>query len=281
MEDNNCYIGRPIAKSQALTINNARFVCELSEQSIERFVTYIFKQFFFFKKYFFSRRESRDKTLDQSERERLNQPFITDNLRRLEILTDITFEATKGNLIGVCGHVASGKSSLLLAALGQLKMAEGQLMRDGSCAYVSQEPWIVNASLKENILFGEIFDHKRYYETLSVCCLKDDIRQLPNRDETEIGERGVNLSGGQKQRVALARAFYANRLVWVTYHWFTITNGYYFGFRDIYFLDDPLSAVDANVSHQIFENLILSALGEKTVVIVTHQINVIKFIRSI
>ena len=90
-------------------------------------------------------------------------------------------------------------------------MTTGQLMREGTCAYVSQQAWIVNASFKENILFGEEYDAKRYYKTLTVCCLKEDLYAFPNGDETEIGERGINLSGGQKQRLSLARAFYANR----------------------------------------------------------------------
>lgn len=129
----------------------------------------------------------------------------------VQILTDITFGAPKGKLIGICGQVGSGKSSLLLAILGQLQIIKGQLSREGSCAYVSQQAWIVNATLKENILFGEQFDAKRYYQALTICSLKDDLNMLPGGDETEIGERGINLSGGQKQRVALARAFYANR----------------------------------------------------------------------
>lgn len=70
---------------------------------------------------------------------------------------------------------------------------------------------IVNTTVKENILFGNEFDTKRYYRALTVCNLKEDINMLPGGDETEIGERGINLSGGQKQRIALARALYANR----------------------------------------------------------------------
>lgn len=133
----------------------------------------------------------------------------------VEVLSDIKFGASKGGLIGICGHVGSGKSSLLLAALGQLKMTNGHILREGSCAYVSQQAWIVNATFKENILFGNQFDAKRYYQALTVCSLKEDLNMLPGGDETEIGERGVNLSGGQKQRVALARALYANRYFFV------------------------------------------------------------------
>ncbi|XP_066602982.1 ATP-binding cassette sub-family C member 5-like isoform X3 [Prorops nasuta] len=171
-------------------------------------------------------------------------------------LHDITFEGFKGKLTGICGHVGSGKSSLLLAALGQMRMLKGRLMRDGTCAYVSQQAWIVNATFKENILFGEQFDATRYYQALTVCCLKEDINMLPAGDETEIGERGINLSGGQKQRVALARALYAN--------------------REIYFLDDSLSSVDVHVAAYIFEHLIIGVLKNKTVLLVTHQIQFLK-----
>lgn len=146
---------------------------------------------------------------DKIELEKLNEP--SKQTQYVELLNDIKFQAAKGELVGICGQVGSGKSSLLLAALGQLKMTQGHISREGSCAYVSQQAWIVNTTLKENILFGNQFDAKRYYQALTVCNLKEDINMLPGGDETEIGERGINLSGGQKQRIALARALYANR----------------------------------------------------------------------
>ena len=91
---------------------------------------------------------------------------------------------------------------------------------NGDLAVVSQKPWIVNETLKNNILFGSQFDEKRYKEALQYSCLEPDLIILPNGDLTEIGEKGVNLSGGQKARVALAQSIYSN--------------------RDIYLLDDPL-----------------------------------------
>lgn len=168
------------------------------------------------------------------------------------VLHGINFCAPKGYLVGVCGTVGSGKTSLLLSIMGQMRLLNGQLARDGSCAYVSQHAWITNGTLRENILFGEAFVSTRYYTVIKSCAMNEDINQLPGGDLTEIGERGVNLSGGQKQRVSLARALYAN--------------------RDIYLLDDPLSAVDANVGLHIFDNCIQRELQNKTVVLVTHQI---------
>lgn len=154
-------------------------------------------------------RKNSSLTTDRStELENLNQP---QEVKYIEVLGDIHFGALKGKLVGICGHVGSGKSSLLLAALGQLRMTKGHILREGTCAYVSQQAWIVNGTFKENVLFGEEFDAKRYYHTITICNLKEDMNMLPGGDDTEIGERGVNLSGGQKQRVALARAYYANR----------------------------------------------------------------------
>lgn len=169
-----------------------------------------------------------------------------------EILFDINFFAPKGSLIGVCGPVGSGKSSLLAGILGHLYMTRGKLCREGACAYVSQQPWLVNATLRENILFGEKFIARKYYDVVQCCDLGVDIDSLPGGDNTEVGERGVNLSGGQKQRISLARALYSD--------------------RDIYLLDDPLSAVDSEVANTIFEKAILKALHSKTVVFISHHV---------
>ncbi|XP_076753800.1 ATP-binding cassette sub-family C member 5-like isoform X3 [Xylocopa sonorina] len=242
LEEHTCHVSKPIVRSQAVAIANGIFVYENSTFHANQLTSAKEKK------------KISSYVKDKVELTRLNEP--TKEMEYVEVLSDITFEAAKGGLIGICGHVGSGKSSLLLAALGQLKMTNGHILREGSCAYVSQQPWIVNATFRENILFGNQLDTTRYYQALTVCSLKDDLNILPGGDETEIGERGVNLSGGQKQRVALARAFYAN--------------------RDIYFLDDPLSAVDIHVSTYIFKNLILGALKDKCVIFVTHQVQFLK-----
>ncbi|XP_026185543.1 multidrug resistance-associated protein 5 isoform X6 [Mastacembelus armatus] len=131
----------------------------------------------------------------------------------------------KGSLVGICGSVGSGKSSLLSALLGQMTLLEGHVAASGGFAYVSQQAWILNDSLKENILFGNEYNQKKYNTVLEACCLLQDLAELPYGDMTEIGERGANLSGGQRQRVSLARALYSE--------------------QPILLLDDPLSAVDA------------------------------------
>ncbi|XP_022093741.1 multidrug resistance-associated protein 5-like [Acanthaster planci] len=184
-----------------------------------------------------------------------DEPTNPDDLKA-KTLFDIDLSLEKGQLTGVCGAVGSGKSSLISAILGQMHTMEGSLAVSGSFAYASQEPWIFNASLQENILFGAEMEENRYQTAIKACCLKQDLEILTDGDLTEIGERGINLSGGQKQRVSLARAVYAN--------------------RDVYLLDDPLSAVDAHVGLHIFNECIKGALQGKTVLFVTHQLQYLK-----
>uniref|UniRef100_A0A667X8H9 Si:ch211-221f10.2 n=1 Tax=Myripristis murdjan TaxID=586833 RepID=A0A667X8H9_9TELE len=158
----------------------------------------------------------------------------------------------QGTLVGICGSVGSGKSSLLSALLGQMTLLEGNVAVSGGFAYVSQQAWILNDSLKENILFGKEYDQEKYDAVLEACCLVPDLLELPYGDMTEIGERGANLSGGQRQRVSLARALYSE--------------------RPILLLDDPLSAVDAHVGSYLFHHAIRGAAKGRTVLFVTHQL---------
>ncbi|RXG53670.1 Multidrug resistance-associated protein 5 [Armadillidium vulgare] len=164
----------------------------------------------------------------------------------------LNYSKKRGELVGVCGGVGSGKSSLLLGLIGQMLLRKGSVAVAEDCAYVGQDSWILNASLRENILLGEHFDAKRYYKVMYACSLTEDVALLPAGDFTEIGERGINLSGGQKQRVSLARALYSN--------------------RNIYLFDDCLSAVDAHVGQHIFKWVFKYALKSKTVIFVTHQL---------
>ncbi|XP_060041595.1 ATP-binding cassette sub-family C member 12 isoform X4 [Erinaceus europaeus] len=133
-----------------------------------------------------------------------------------------------------------------------MQLQQGIVAVSGTLAYVSQQAWIFHGSVRENILFGEKYDHHRYQHTVRVCALQEDLNSLPYGDLTEIGERGLNLSGGQRQRISLARAVYSN--------------------NEIYLLDDPLSAVDAQVGKHVFEECIKKTLRGKTVVLVTHQL---------
>ena len=146
------------------------------------------------------------------------------------------------------------QSSLLSALLGEMEKLSGNVNISGSLAYVSQQAWIQNAKLKDNILFGSKLDENKYNKAIDNCALLSDLDILAAKDETEIGEKGINLSGGQKQRVSLARAVYAD--------------------ADIYLLDDPLSAVDSHVGKHIFDKVIGpdGCLNNKTRVLVTHAV---------
>ncbi|XP_060715255.1 ATP-binding cassette sub-family C member 12 [Tachysurus vachellii] len=172
-------------------------------------------------------------------------------------LRNITFTLPKGNLLGVCGNVGSGKTSLISSILELMHLQSGSVSINGTLAYVSQQAWIFHGSVRDNILMGEPFDQERYNRVVHACSLKPDLALLPYGDQTEIGERGLNLSGGQKQRVSLARAVYSN--------------------RDIFLLDDPLSAVDAHVGKHIFEECIKKELKGKSVILVTHQLQYLEF----
>ncbi|XP_028651533.1 canalicular multispecific organic anion transporter 1 [Erpetoichthys calabaricus] len=169
-------------------------------------------------------------------------------------LKNVTLDIKPGKLVAVVGAVGSGKSSLVSAMLGEMENVKGYVNTKGSVAYVPQQAWIQNATLRDNILFGSDLKMSRYQTVLEACALLPDMPLLPGRDLTEIGEKGINLSGGQKQRVSLARAVYSN--------------------ADLYILDDPLSAVDAHVGKHLFEKVIgpKGLLANKTRILVTHGV---------
>ncbi|XP_064490303.1 multidrug resistance-associated protein 1-like isoform X2 [Ornithodoros turicata] len=171
------------------------------------------------------------------------------------VLKDINLTVPKGSLVAIVGKVGSGKSSLISAILGDMERRHGTINTQGSVAYVAQQAWIQNATVRDNILFQKEMDSDRYNATVEQCALQSDLAVLPGGDMTEIGEKGINLSGGQKQRVSLARAVYSG--------------------ADLYLLDDPLSAVDSHVGKHIFENVIgpQGVLKDKTRLLVTHGIS--------
>lgn len=179
------------------------------------------------------------------------------------ILHNIDFSARKGELSCIVGRVGSGKSSFICAFLGDMYKVHGQVFTRGKIAYVAQQPWIMNASVKENILFGHRYDPEFYQRTVEACALVDDFKALPDGDRTEVGEKGISLSGGQKARVALARAVYAR--------------------ADIYFLDDPLSAVDQHVGRHLIDNVLgpQGLLKTKTRILATNAISVLSQADSI
>eukprot|EP00358_Blepharisma_japonicum_P003110 CAMPEP_0202945248 /NCGR_PEP_ID=MMETSP1395-20130829/6221_1 /ASSEMBLY_ACC=CAM_ASM_000871 /TAXON_ID=5961 /ORGANISM="Blepharisma japonicum, Strain Stock R1072" /LENGTH=223 /DNA_ID=CAMNT_0049645023 /DNA_START=1349 /DNA_END=2017 /DNA_ORIENTATION=+ len=142
-----------------------------------------------------------------------------------------------------------------MGLLGEINIVQGDYKLNHTVAYASDEPWLVAGSIKENILMGLEYDENVYKETVAACALTKDFELFETGDETLVGDRGITLSGGQKARISLARAVYSQ--------------------KEILFLDDPLSAVDAEVSGILFNDCIKKALKGKTVILVTHQVNIL------
>ncbi|XP_041621430.1 ATP-binding cassette sub-family C member 10 isoform X2 [Vulpes lagopus] len=163
-------------------------------------------------------------------------------------------EVKKGVLVGIVGKVGCGKSSLLAAVAGELHRLRGRVAVWGlskGFGLATQEPWIQFATIRDNILFGKTFDAQLYKEVIEACALTDDLHILPAGDQTEVGEKGVTLSGGQRARIALARAIYQE--------------------KELYLLDDPLAAVDADVASHLLHRCILGVLSHTTRLLCTHR----------
>uniref|UniRef100_A0AAQ6ADP7 ATP-binding cassette, sub-family C (CFTR/MRP), member 10 n=1 Tax=Amphiprion ocellaris TaxID=80972 RepID=A0AAQ6ADP7_AMPOC len=175
--------------------------------------------------------------------------------RRLNSCLYVRVCLVQGSLVVVVGKVGCGKSSLLAALTGELNRLGGVLYvadRESGFGLASQESWIQHASVRDNILFGKDYEAAFYQAVIDACALSDDLNVLPNGDKTEVGENGVTLSGGQKARLALARAVYMD--------------------KDIYLLDDPLAAVDADVAEHLMKKCIMELLRGKTRILCTHRI---------
>lgn len=175
-------------------------------------------------------------------------------------MKDLNLTVKTNSFVGVVGPVGSGKSSLMNALLGEMINIKGRVNINGklSVAYVPQTAWIQNVTLRENILFGKPYEKKKYDRVIHACALKQDLAILKAGDQTEIGEKGINLSGGQKQRVNLARACYSD--------------------ADLYFLDDPLSAVDSHVAKHLFDKVLSSTTGllkDKTRILATNNLTIL------
>lgn len=167
-------------------------------------------------------------------------------------VSDIRLDISDESLVAVVGEVGAGKTSLLNVLLGELPLLDGKVIINGKVSYASQESWIFEGTVRDNIMFVEEYDKQRYEKVVRACGLEKDFDLFPNGDLTFIGERGISLSGGQKARINLARAVYRK--------------------ADIYLLDDPLSAVDTVVGKHIFEACINEFLGDKIRILVTHQL---------
>ncbi|XP_074328761.1 ABC transporter C family member 2-like [Apium graveolens] len=180
--------------------------------------------------------------------------FSWDSKSEKPTLSNVNLDIPCGSLVAIVGSTGEGKTSLISAMLGELPaVADTSVVIRGTVAYVPQVSWIFNATVRQNILFGSVFEPSRYSKAIDVTALGHDLDLLPGGDLTEIGERGVNISGGQKQRVSMARAVYSD--------------------SDVYVFDDPLSALDAHVARQVFEKCIKEELRGRTRVLVTNQLH--------
>jgi len=173
------------------------------------------------------------------------------------ILSNISLNISPGELCAIVGRVGSGKSTLCSAILNETITRGESVSLNGTIAYVAQSPWILNATLRDNILFGKPFIQQKYDNIVKACQLSHDLSLLDFGDMTEIGENGINLSGGQKQRVSIARAAYAE--------------------ADIVVLDDPLSALDPEVGKKLFDQCIVRLMNGRTRILVTNQLQSLKF----
>lgn len=188
-------------------------------------------------------RQGSDFEVDSAELE-TQKPFSINNLN---------LSIKRGELVAIVGAVGSGKSSILSALVGEMRKGQGAVQLSGTIGFCAQVPWIMNATVRDNILFGRPFDEEKYRRVVHAAALEPDFEIFPNGDDTEIGERGITISGGQKQRLNIARATYFD--------------------ADIILLDDPLSAVDAHVGNHLFEKCIVGELGDRTRLLVTHQLH--------
>lgn len=222
-------------------------------------------------------------------KQKFQVPIKDRTLKEIISLKNIDLKIKRGSFVVIIGETGAGKTSLLNAMIGEMinlpdhvtkeigamdrpiKEGEMRYLEDrllaedltgkspinvkGTTGYCEQQAWIQNNKFRDNVLFGSEFDKRRYVETVLACQLEPDLANMPAGDLTEIGEKGINLSGGQKARLALARSIYKR--------------------PDVLLMDDPVSALDANVRKQIFEQVFVGLMKDKTRVLVTHAVDFI------
>ncbi len=264
--DNDNHYNKDDSNDNAIIIENASFVWETATQEekdlIENNDPFKFKS---------KKKESKDKpdtqvdttaTLKNEDLDvNKDDPENKTPTSKFKGLNDINLSIKKNELIILTGSIGTGKTSLLYAISGMMQKTNGNLFINGKLNFCSY-PWIQNTTIRENIIFGSKFDEKRYNKIINICELNNDLNILPAGDLTEIGEKGINLSGGQKSRINLARSIYLN---------YDNNNSF-----DIILLDDVLSAVDAKVGKNIMNNCIIDYLKNKTRILATHQLSLIK-----
>ncbi|EDW08107.1 probable multidrug resistance-associated protein lethal(2)03659 [Drosophila mojavensis] len=199
--------------------------------------------------------ESKEKSITFSQvTASWNKPSVRQ--ARTAHIEDISFKLLQTQLVGIVGNVGSGKSTLLNVILGEVELMQGRIEVHGKLSYAPQEPWIFQASIRDNIVFVEPYEEQRYRAVVHACQLDCDLAMLPHGDATVVGERGISLSGGQKARISLARAVYRK--------------------ADIYLFDDPLAAVDSRVGKLLMDKCFNRFLGDKLRILVTHHVQLLQ-----
>jgi len=190
---------------------------------------------------------------------------ILPEIEIIELLKDIKLTVEKGDLIAIVGPIGAGKTCLLNAILNNLDVLNNTFNKkikiNGTVAYIPQKAWILNDTIKNNIIFKSPFNSEKYQTVVRICQLMPDFELFKLGDMTPVSDKGANLSGGQKTRINIARAVYSD--------------------SDIYLFDDPLSALDSHVGEAIFKGLIKDYLKNKTVLVVTHALQYIPMMNKV
>ena len=168
-------------------------------------------------------------------------------------LKDANLFIGTGQLVAVVGPVGAGKSTLLKAILGECYIHEGEVTRPAKVSYLSQEPWVIEGTIRDNVLMGEEINENKYWNVIKLCQLEHDLKDMIKGDNTQVGEEGKLLSQGQKSRLALARCLYRD--------------------SDLYLMDDPFSSVDLNVAEEIMSKVVKEFLNGKTRILVINDID--------
>ena len=171
------------------------------------------------------------------------------------LISDISFTIKKGEFIAILGQTGSGKSCLINSIMNNFNLLshKNTVIVNGTVSYDPQQAWVMNDTIKNNILFFNEMNEERYNKVIKVCQLLPDFDSFPKRDENEISSSGGNLSGGQRARVSLARCLYKD--------------------ADLYLLDDPLASIDAKVGNNIFKEAFADYLKDKGRILITNELS--------
>lgn len=187
----------------------------------------------------------------------IDASFSKDLTSETPCLRDISIQVPMGKMTIITGPPGSGKSALLSAILGEMVLDSGIMEWSRGCnlAYCSQPPWLMNATVQENILFGQGYNWRKYKKVLHAVGLNFDLTMWPARDRTEVGEQGNLLTEGQRQRISLARALYssANTII----------------------MDDPFSTMEPHLARSVFDDSVIRRIlkQKRTAILVTTQVH--------